>query len=234
MRNAALSSERIELPLGLPETLVVPLQYSTRIPIDVDVDSDAVFAANGAFDPDITGTGHQPYYFDQFMAIYQRFRVIRSAIEFTYVPVATTSAGACRLGVWFNLSATSLEGSPIYVFDNPGFKAITSNGTGQATPKVTREDDIKTLTQTDTIASALYGSASGNPAVVAYYHCYVATLDTTTNLSGQGFVNMVYLVEFSRRTNPGASLSRPPASTAHIPSTKRETGSTEPRCRWRQ
>lgn len=38
------------------------------------------FRTNGLFDPNFTGTGHQPLYFDQVAAIYNHYTVIRSKI----------------------------------------------------------------------------------------------------------------------------------------------------------
>ncbi len=37
-----------------------------------------VYKLNGMFDPDTTGTGHQPYGFDQMLNLYQRYCVIRT------------------------------------------------------------------------------------------------------------------------------------------------------------
>lgn len=39
------------------------------------------FSANGMFDPNITGTGHQPIGFDQQMLLYEQATVLRSCIE---------------------------------------------------------------------------------------------------------------------------------------------------------
>lgn len=54
------------------------------------------FSSNGLFDPDITGTGHQPMYFDNYSAVYKRYRVVKSAITVTvvnhFVNTATTVA----------------------------------------------------------------------------------------------------------------------------------------------
>ncbi len=42
------------------------------------------FSANGLFDPNVTGTGHQPIGFDQQMLLYEQATVVRSAIEVVF------------------------------------------------------------------------------------------------------------------------------------------------------
>jgi hypothetical protein len=43
-----------------------------------------VFGSNCLFDPDITGGGHQPAGFDQYMALYQRYTVLRTRAKVTF------------------------------------------------------------------------------------------------------------------------------------------------------
>lgn len=45
-----------------------------------------VFKLNGMFDPNTTGTGHQPYGFDQMMNIYQRYCVLRARYKINFSP----------------------------------------------------------------------------------------------------------------------------------------------------
>ncbi len=49
------------------------------------------FVGNGMFDPDETGVGNQPVYFDQFMAIYERYRVLGSRIKVYFANTETAA-----------------------------------------------------------------------------------------------------------------------------------------------
>lgn len=62
-----------------------------------------VFNLNSLFDPDRTGAGHQPRYFDQLAALYGRYRVDRAIVE---VCVATAELH----GVIVNLYASNDAG----------------------------------------------------------------------------------------------------------------------------
>jgi hypothetical protein len=54
------------------------------------------FTANGLFDPNITGTGHQPMGFDDMMRYYEQYTVVRSKIQ---VMCENAAADAFRFGV---------------------------------------------------------------------------------------------------------------------------------------
>lgn len=42
------------------------------------------FSANGIYDPNVTGTGHQPLGFDQMMLMYEQCTVVNSSIQVTF------------------------------------------------------------------------------------------------------------------------------------------------------
>jgi len=57
------------------------------------------FSCNGLFDPNITGTGHQPLGFDEWSAIYQKYRVLKSKITVHFVPNTVTTDSQAICGV---------------------------------------------------------------------------------------------------------------------------------------
>lgn len=46
--------------------------------------TNQIMNLNSLFDPDRTGTGHQPYGFDQLAALYNRYRVLKTAWKITF------------------------------------------------------------------------------------------------------------------------------------------------------
>lgn len=55
---------------------ITKLKYSDTLTLNLGNSYQYVFNLNSLFDPNRTGTGHQPYGFDQLSAIYNRYRVI--------------------------------------------------------------------------------------------------------------------------------------------------------------
>lgn len=75
------------LPLaGFPKSKVVRLRYCEEITLDPTATTQGVFvfSANGVYDPNVTGIGHQPKGFDQNMAFYNHYTVLGSKISLRY------------------------------------------------------------------------------------------------------------------------------------------------------
>ncbi len=53
--------------------------------IGAGVTTTRVYSCNGMYDPDVTGAGHQPIYFDQLGAIYDHYVVMRSTITVKFL-----------------------------------------------------------------------------------------------------------------------------------------------------
>jgi hypothetical protein len=64
------------------------LKYTTLITNSLPTGTGAqqTMNLNSIFDPDRTGAGHQPLYFDQVAAIYNRYRVLKARWKITFAP----------------------------------------------------------------------------------------------------------------------------------------------------
>lgn len=58
------------------------LKYAMSFTSNSGASGNAIttFAGNGCFDPQITATGHQPYYWDTYTSVYNYYAVLSSRI----------------------------------------------------------------------------------------------------------------------------------------------------------
>lgn len=85
---AVVPRTRVKIGQGFPKQLTTMLKYSDTFNMTSTSGATATYylSCNGIFDPNITGTGHQPLYYDQLMAIYDQWVVIGSKITYRIVP----------------------------------------------------------------------------------------------------------------------------------------------------
>jgi len=78
---------------GFPNSIITKLRYVDELNLTSTVGglTTNVFAANGIFDPDITGIGHQPMYRDNFAALYDQYVVLGSKITVKATNIGTSS-----------------------------------------------------------------------------------------------------------------------------------------------
>lgn len=83
---------------GFPNTILTKLRYCDQLSMTSTLGSTVgyVFAANGIFDPDISGTGHQPMYRDNYSSLYDQYVVVGSKITVT---MTNTSAHSVVFGI---------------------------------------------------------------------------------------------------------------------------------------
>lgn len=73
----------VKLGLGFPAKASMTHKYHETVWMasTAGVITFYKFTCNGMYDPNVTGTGHQPYYFDQMNAVYNHYTVVRSRIR---------------------------------------------------------------------------------------------------------------------------------------------------------
>lgn len=92
---------------GMPRTKLARLRYATQFAINpnsLQFDHYS-FKLNSLYDPDNSGSGHQPYGFDNLMAYYTRFSVVSCKVTLNSVNNSTTISFPGYYAAVFNTSA---------------------------------------------------------------------------------------------------------------------------------
>jgi len=92
----------------LKKKMMVKLRYVDTVSLNAG--SAAIvnhnFSANGIFDPDTTGTGHQPLLHDEYALLYSRYRVTSSTIKVTPIISAVTNQVPALWGCFLDDNGT--------------------------------------------------------------------------------------------------------------------------------
>lgn len=200
---------------------VVPLTYMSKhryveeITMNASISSYDVykFRANGMYDPDSTGTGHQPYGFDTLASLYDHFTVVGSKI--TVKPIITSTS---------NLTPGYLT---VLVSDSGGraAAAFTSGGVpfvieslGSKIPMLTGRADLNASSTSrmfsakkffgvkDIVGESQYrGSSSADPTEQAYYEITQMAAGGNDPASQVYLVQIDYIAVWTERKNLGKS-----------------------------
>lgn len=160
---------------GMPGMLKMTHRYTeaTRLATTAGGIQEYLFAANGLYDPNITGAGHQPMFFDQISAMYLHYTVLRSKISVQFVPVVA-SAGCQSIRVALCLvPSTSAPANLNAAIENPRCNWVTishlSNTFGPQN-KLSLSWDAKKIFGANALDDPnLSGTPSSNPTEISYY-----------------------------------------------------------------
>lgn len=114
-RRVAMRRMRTKYPvsrsmgIGFPKMMKITHKYVETVQLLSTSGIPAVyrFRANGMYDPNQTGGGHQPIYSDQLKELYNHYTIIGSKIVVRFVPT-TTSAVPQHIGINLNDDTTAI------------------------------------------------------------------------------------------------------------------------------
>lgn len=172
----------------------VKLRYHETITINpaMGVAGTYTFSANGLYDPNISGTGRQPYGFDQLCALYNKYHVTGSRMTITPV----TSDSYYILGVKLCDITTLNTSTPDYIMEQPGFKKrIIANNASAVSPAVSMTFSAKKFFRLKSKAfvladDSLSGTTASNPAENGFF---IIVFQPATN--GQDLSNTTFQVQ---------------------------------------
>jgi hypothetical protein len=185
------------------------LRYSDEIEIKgYGVTPNAyAFTGNGLYDPDISGTGHQPMGFDQLSTFFQHYTVLGSRVLVQFRPADTANVVRAAVAVQRQSSALS-SWSRLIEAGNVQWGCIGgANAGGGPVPqwfiqsmKTADFQSVPNVMNDDT----LRGTASANPATGIFFVLYVAA-DTTIATSVLASVTIEYDAIFTEPLQPTQS-----------------------------
>lgn len=113
IKSATFNRGNVVLGQGFPKKMVVTHKYREAFDLTSTTGllGTYLFRCNGMFDPNFSGTGHQPMYYDQLTPLYDHFCVIGSKIKLTLTP-STVTTFPSRIVAFVN-DDTSVTGTTV-------------------------------------------------------------------------------------------------------------------------
>lgn len=194
------------LKVGFPKTTMVKLRYVDSIVIDPGVSTLATYAfrANSCFDPDFTGTGHQPMNFDMWATLYNHYTVVGSKIRCNFFgSIGSSKAVVSGINLsddttFTNDASTMMEqGLSRYhlAYENP----VANKGNGSYVTKGYSCKKFFNLTNPTDNSDRIGAPVSTNPAELAYFIVFVGGLASSADDPSAYRINVMidYVVVFS-------------------------------------
>lgn len=203
----------VNLGRGFPQKMIETHTYCEAVTLNTGAGGTLTsynFSANGMFDPNITGTGHQPMFYDQMAAIYNHYCVIGSkcTVEFVCTNTSTTAANSdATVGIILNdqTAIPTIAG----LLEHPTSKhrmVGAANTMGSLPTKFVQKFSAKkNFGKFDQGNSNFTGSISTNPAEQMYYTLFVDGTQATNGVIVRAMVTISYIAVWSERTSVGAS-----------------------------
>lgn len=191
-----------------PQYRIVTLKYHDVASINPGAGTIGYysFSANGLYDPNITGTGHQPMYFDQFSDMYDHYVVLRSYVSAIFYMQTVAASTMTTVGILLddNNAVGSVSLDDLMEQENRRLKwklLPASAAYSHNIRKVTMKYNPKGFFGIKDVADNrnLIGSVtSSNPTEQAYFNIWgVGTTGSTDPPTFEVMVHIYYTVMFS-------------------------------------
>jgi hypothetical protein len=201
------------IPIGVPDRVWVRLAYADRRDVTPGTGGSSGWAVrvNGAYDPDATGTGAQPRFWDQWTAMFASYCVESATIEATFISTASaTATGQSICGIDIRPEATLDTSSTGYMEGRLSkWKVHSASGGGLPVVRMRRTMDVadwfgvpQALDRYD--LKAAYNAV---PASSLHFHLFCSDPDPATSSSDTTWVDMrvTYTLRFFDPITPALS-----------------------------
>lgn len=185
-----------------PQRKYCQLRYSDNITITAPATNLAfeyIFSMNGLYDPDFTGTGHEPYGYDTMALLYNLY-IVRGA----FVKIEWYDPSADGVQVGYRIQGSSVSGATVSALEESPLTSCTSiSNTGNQ--KVRQNIYIRPW---DAIGSTKYqylndmnangAAVTANPTVQAYLRLFALSTSGAA-VTVKFKIEIIYFCEFYNR-----------------------------------
>jgi len=156
-----------------------------------------VFSANGLFDPNFTGAGHQPLTFDQLMVMYNHYTVHSATISVLWIAGTATQSyvSICRAGD--NTPQTDVQ--KLIENGQISFQVLPVAGIQDVFNKQEMSIDIAKFEGVDDVLdnTDLRGTVAANPLEQAYFHLNTWNPQAVTVITNHAMVEITFDATFT-------------------------------------
>lgn len=192
---------------GFSDSVFVKLDYVDRKSLTPasPVESYA-FAGNSLYDPDVSGAGHQPLYFDQYALIYQKYRVLGCKISLDIINVSGNSA--LYYVVEPNTTQSTLTSLSEILEQSrataPKFVPIAQRIASKHQRYISTRK-VCGLTKSQLFDDTFGALTTANPNNLWYWNLFFQSADNASNVACDFIVKLTYYVQFFDKINTAQS-----------------------------
>jgi len=174
---------------GFPQSLRTTLRYKEAVLLDPTAGQfkTYLFKTNDLYDPNYTGTGHQPMGYDQLAAVYSHYAVTSSRIKVTQI---TSPANPTVFGVLVTDNNGSSGPWPAVCEQPASNVSYLAPPQGSATKMVVRHkwDLAKATGVRDAMDSGYSSVVGSSPSDCQYYIVFLQAMDQSTDIAAQWYL----------------------------------------------
>lgn len=209
--NLSLNRGMVILGRGFPKKIMIGHRYVEVVGMSTGSGtgiSSYLFSCNGLYDPNITGTGHQPLYFDQMTALYNHYCVVGSKITAKLMADdAATAAKGYRFVGFVNDDNSYPSSTDLNVIEEQTLaKSITAQPNNSRPLMLELKWSAQQYFGKSVLANdELQGTATTNPVEQSYFAFGALCTDGVSPLNLRLEVNIEYTAIWKELRDVGTS-----------------------------
>lgn len=201
----------IKQPSGVADALYVKLKYTQLFSLTTGLagqHTEYVFRGNSLFDPDQTGTGLQPYFFDQWASFFTNYTVFGSTAKLVAYPTNGGSYVGIRYGLVPSLSSTNYN-SIEHVMEQPYSRHRTTQINSMSNKPIKQYISTSKMFGLPKIATAVQSEfnplTTASPSSQWYWHVFMNEISGASSVGAVFEFSIIYYCRFNLRNRPSES-----------------------------